>query len=276
MCRIAAYLGPPIRLSALLSEPPHGLEHQSRYAREMSDSSMAGDGWGAGWFVPGKDRTPGMIKSIQPLWSDENAKTASHAISSGSFVGHIRYASPGIEVCFTNTPLYVLDDRLWTINGQLQPWPGPLSKAIRDRLDPDHEAEVRGSTDGEMLGALWRTEFRRAGGRDAAGALRAALRIALDETLERDGEVHANLILADASGFLATRFAHPGEPGSLYLLEDDPRWPGGRLVASEPLDDAPGWREVPPSSLVRADAEGVRVEPLAVEPGESRTRRGSA
>src|SRR3954447_10266497 len=133
MCRIAAYVGPPVPLSALLQDPPHGLEDQSRNAREMTDSSVAGDGWGVGWFPPGVDR-PGMLKSILPLWSDMNAKTAPRAITSGSVVGHVRLASPGIEVCFTNTPLYPLDDFLFTMNGELSPWPGPLSKALRDFL----------------------------------------------------------------------------------------------------------------------------------------------
>src|SRR5947209_4490067 len=115
MCRIAAYFGPPIRLSELLNESPHSLEHQSRNAREMADSTVAGDGWGVGWFAAG-DPKPGMIKSLLPLWSDENAKSAAHAIVSGSAVGHIRLASPSIEVCFTNTPLYPLGEYLWTVN----------------------------------------------------------------------------------------------------------------------------------------------------------------
>lgn len=141
----------------------------------MADSCVAGDGWGVGWFLPDASPSPGLLKSILPLWSDEKAKTATHAILSGSIVGHIRYASPNVETCFLNTPLYVLDDHLWTINGELTPWPGPLSKALRDRLDADHEADLRGATDGEMMGALWRTHFRRTGGRDATAAVRSML-----------------------------------------------------------------------------------------------------
>ena len=84
MCRIAAYLGPPVRLSALLHETPHGLTDQSRNARQMADSSVAGDGWGVGWFCPEAGPTPGLLKSILPLWSDENGKTATRAIISGA------------------------------------------------------------------------------------------------------------------------------------------------------------------------------------------------
>ena len=57
--------------------------------------------------------------------------------------------------------------------------------------------------------------------------------------------------------------AQGGPVPSLYLLHDDARWPGGTLVASEPLDDAAGWRAVPPATLVRVDAGGVRSEPLS-------------
>ena len=155
MCRIAAYLGPPVRLSALLDDPPHGLTDQSRNARQMADSTVAGDGWGIGWFLPEAVPTPGLFKSILPLWSDQNGRSMPRAVLSGSIVGHVRFASPNIETCLTNTPLFILDDHLWTINGMLQPWPGPLSRAIRDRLDEDHEADLRGADrrgdDGSVL-----------------------------------------------------------------------------------------------------------------------------
>src|SRR4051794_6919389 len=271
MCRIAAYFGPPARLSSLLHETPHGLTDQSRNARQMADSSIAGDGWGVGWFQPEAGPTPGMLKSILPLWSDENARTATHAILSGSVVGHIRYASPNIETCFINTPLYVLDDHLWTINGELQPWPGPLSKALRDRLDPDHEADLRGATDAEMMGALWRTHFRRTGGNDAAAGLCSMLGEAPDPAPGHDGEGKTIVTLAGPTEILAVRYAEPGEANTLYSLERESRWRGGVVVASEPLDDGPGWNGVGPNTLVRVDREGASMEPLDLDRTKSKT-----
>jgi predicted glutamine amidotransferase len=265
MCRIAAYLGPPARLSSLFHEPPHGLTDQGRNAREMADSHVAGDGWGVGWFLPESGPHPGMIKSILPVWSDENARTSLHAIRSGSIVGHIRFASPNVETCFTNTPLYAMDDHLWTMNGMLEPWPGPLSKVLRDRLDTDHEADLRGATDAEVMGGLWRTHFRRTGGRDAAAAMRSMLREVRDLVWGHDGEMKANFILATATEAIAVRYADTGEPNSLYHLHAEPRWQGGTLVVSEPLDDGPGWEVVPPDTLVRADARGIRLEPLDLD-----------
>lgn len=95
MCRIAAYLGPPVRLSDMLDEASHGLTDQSLNAREMADSSIAGDGWGVGWYCPESGPRPGMTTSILPLWADENARTATHAVLSGSVVGHHPARTPG-------------------------------------------------------------------------------------------------------------------------------------------------------------------------------------
>jgi glutamine amidotransferase len=273
MCRISAYIGPPVRLSALIDDPPHGLTDQSRNAREMADSTVAGDGWGVGWHEAEAGPTPGLVKSILPLWSDQNGRSAPHAIVSGSFVGHVRYASPNIETDFANTPLYVMDDHLWTINGEVQPWPGPLSKALRDRLDPDHEADLQGTADGEMLGALWRTHFRRIGGRDIALAMRSMLREARDLVREHHGKIKANLILASAKEVLAVRYAEPGEANSLYELSSEPRWHGGSVVASEPMDDGPGWHKVGPDTLVRVDGQDVRLEPLDLDRADLPLRR---
>ena len=50
-------------------------------------------------------------------------------------------------------------------------------------------------------------------------------------------------------------------------------WLGGVLVASEPMDDGPGWREVGPDSLVRVADRGVRVEPLDLDGAELPARR---
>ncbi|QEH39125.1 Amidohydrolase EgtC [Aquisphaera giovannonii] len=280
MCRIVAYLGPPLTLSRLLHDAPHGLTDQSRNARLMHDSSVAGDGWGVGWFGPDEGAGPGLLKSILPLWSDENGKTMPHAIASGSIVGHVRYAAPNVETCFTNTPLFVMDGLLWTVNGAIEPWPGPISRALRGLLDSDHEADLRGSTDGEMLGALWRTNFRRAGGSDAAGAIRATLRQARDVVREHRGTIMINLLLVGRGRGVAVRYAESGEPNTLFTCKGEGRWQGGTLVASEPLDDEPGWDEVGPQGLVRFDGSGVEVEPLGLDEieadSEVRAQAGSA
>jgi len=69
---------------------------------------------------------------------------------------------------------------------------------------------------------------------------------------------------SDLDGFVAVRYAESGEPNSLYYL-DGTDTGEGLWVASEPLDDRPGWRSVEPSTLVRAGANRLELEPLDLE-----------
>lgn len=262
MCRIAAYLGPPLPLSALLLDPPHSLEHQSRNAREMSGGSVAGDGWGVSWFPESEDAEPGLLKSILPLWADENAKSVAHSIRSGCMVGHVRLASDGSEICFLNTPIYLFGKSIFTINGELKPWPGEFSRRLQSQLADEQETALKSSTDGEMIGALWYTCLREKSSADAGTALTAALQKIRTTAKKLGGTWKTNIILADRSSLVAVRHAEPEEPNSLYYLTGEERWRGGTVIASEPLDDGPGWQHVEPATLLRVDSRGLCVEAL--------------
>ncbi|HBE92200.1 MAG TPA: hypothetical protein DDW55_06595, partial [Gammaproteobacteria bacterium] len=52
MCRLAAYLGPELRLEKLLIEPEHSLVKQSWAPREMLEAKLNADGYGYGWYDP--------------------------------------------------------------------------------------------------------------------------------------------------------------------------------------------------------------------------------
>jgi glutamine amidotransferase len=58
------------------------------------------------------------------------------------------------------------------------------------------------------------------------------------------------------------RLSTEGPGNSLYLFEDGRAFHGAIVVASERLDDDPGWRAVPDRSLLCADRTGVSVNPL--------------
>lgn len=262
MCRIAAYLGPPIRLSELLLEPSHSLLRQSYAPREMTDGTLNADGWGVGWFPPGSESAPGVLKGTQPIWSDENAHSATRAIASDLVVAVVRGATPGIGVAQSNTPPYVFDDALLAHNGRCWPWSGPLVRTLRQQLGADEEGSLRGTTDSEFLGGLWRAMLRRELVGDPAGALRKVLKIASDLAHDHDGGLSANVIVAQRGEIVASRFASRGRAPTLHVRSETLGDVVGTWVASEPLDESPAWRCVPPSSIVRVDAHGVRVEPL--------------
>jgi glutamine amidotransferase len=48
---------------------------------------------------------------------------------------------------------------------------------------------------------------------------------------------------------------------SLYVLDAASRWPRGRLLASEPLDDDEAWSPVPDDHLVTLAGDSVSVRP---------------
>lgn len=277
MCRIAAYLGEPIALTSIL-ESPHGLVQQSYAPRRMHSGVVNADGWGVGWFAdfsdprdPRWDPRAGLLKGVGPIWSDENAAEAAPLIRSGSFLGVVRSASPGLSVGWSNTPPYRWGGLgLFAHNGLVSPWSGPIARAVRARLDDQAEAELRGSTDSELL-AAWLLTLARATQPNRPEpddqAIPAALRELLAQltTLVRQhqGSVLANLFLLRRGTLWATRFAEPGPAPSLFLLRRNDQWPG-TVLASEPLDDDPGWIEAPTNSLIHASAGEVLMEPLRI------------
>ncbi|MBL0803596.1 class II glutamine amidotransferase, partial [Streptomyces albidoflavus] len=63
-----------------------------------------------------------------------------------------------------------------------------------------------------------------------------------------------NLLLTDGRSIAATTW------GDTLFHRPGPA--GGRVVASEPYDDEPGWRAVPDRTLLLADAREVTLLPL--------------
>jgi glutamine amidotransferase len=250
MCRLFGMIGGErVRATFWLLEAPDSLAEQSR--REP-------DGTGLGWF--GADGRPHVAK--QPLAAREDAAFAREAreIESTAFVAHIRYATTG-AVDPRNTHPFEQHARLFAHNG-----------VVMDLERLDHELGddrklVQGDTDSERLFALVTREIEQRGGDVGAGIVAAARWVAAKLP------VYAiNLILATADGLWALRYPDPHE---LWILEREPGGRRGRrhldaasaagtvrvrsahlarepsvIVASEPMDEDPGWRPLAPGELV--------------------------
>jgi predicted glutamine amidotransferase len=113
-----------------------------------------------------------------------------------------------------------------------------------------------------LIAALWRTHLGQEKRQDPATALRATLEQLVGLCQEHGCSLTANIIVANAEGFTAVRFAFNQEPNSLYRLANRAPWKGGYLVASEPLDGEAGWEAIDPSVLVRVDKGGMRTTSL--------------
>ncbi|MFF5439187.1 class II glutamine amidotransferase [Streptomyces achromogenes] len=251
MCRLFGLSSAPRRTHATfwLLDAPDSLSRQSR---------QDPDGTGLGYFAA--DGTPRVDKAPIAAYEDRAFAEEARRVESATFVAHVRYASTG-SLDTRNTHPFAQDGRLFAHNGVIEGL---------DRLD-DHLGEDRslvgGDTDSERFFALVTRETRKHGGDPGAGIRHAARWIA------RNLPVYAlNLVLVTPGRLWALRYPDTHE---LYVLE---RPAGGQhgarhldhsgghgrmrvrsstladhpavIVASERMDDHPGWRLMEPGELL--------------------------
>ena len=267
VCRLFGMSGGALRVSATfwLLEAPDSLALQSR--REP-------DGTGLGWF--GADGRPQLSK--QPLAAYEDREFAHEAreLESTVFLAHIRYATTG-AIELRNTHPFEQRGRLFAHNGVIEDL-GRLERELGDDL-----ALVRGATDSERLFALITRETERHDGDVGAGITAAARWVAAQLPLYA-----INLILGTADGLWALRYPDTHE---LWVLERAAGGPRGDrhldaasaagtvrvrserltrhpavIIASERMDEDPGWRLLEPGELIHVDT-GPAVESAIVLDG---------
>jgi predicted glutamine amidotransferase len=255
MCRLFGMAAGSHRVTATfwLLEAPDSLAEQSR--REP-------DGTGLGWFAD--DGTPSVDKQPLAAYDDPEFTRRAHEVRSSTFVAHVRYASTG-GLDERNTHPFEQDGRLFAHNGVIEGL---------DRLDErlgDARELVQGDTDSERFFALITKETRAAGG-DVGTGIAAAARwvaaelplFAINIVLIADGELWALRYPDTHDLFLLQRA--PGGPSGCRHLEQASaagriRVRAGELqacsaavVATERMDEDPGWRELEPGVLVHVDA----------------------
>ena len=243
--------GERVRGTFWLLQAPDSLSAQSR--REP-------DGAGIGWFDDA-DR-PRVAKQPLAAYEDRVFATEAKAIAARTFVAHVRFASTG-DLTFANTHPFERDDRLFAHNGVIGDLP-----ALEAELGEDGMRGVAGETDSERWFALITREIAAAGGDVGAGIASATRWIAAELPL-----LSANFVLIEAEQLWALRY--PDAHG-LHVLERDAGGPGAAtaplrhssssgqirvasdeladrpavVVATEPMDDDPGWRELGSGQLL--------------------------
>jgi glutamine amidotransferase len=210
------------------------------------------DGYGIATFEA--DGTVEVEKRPAAAYADTEFAREAREECSTTFLAHVRYASVG-ALKPENTHPFLMDGRAFAHNGTF----GGL-ETLEARLD----RPVLGDTDSERYFALVTSLVR-----DDVGAalVEAARWIAAELPL-----FSLNAIVTTATDLWALRYPDTNE---LYVLER----PGGRfldassaagrirvrsgdmaegpsvLIASEPMDENPGWRALAPGELVHVDAD---------------------
>jgi glutamine amidotransferase len=236
-----------------LLDAPDSLEDQSH---------RQPDGSGLGWF---EGDGPHVEKEAIPAWADADFARTARDVCSRTFVAHVRFASTG-GLRDENTHPFVQNGRLLAHNGVV----GGL-----DRLEAalgEYRALVKGDTDSERFFALVTKEIDAHGGDVAEGLTRAAAWVAAQLPL-----FSLNVVLASESELWALRYPdtnplfvleraaggphggrhldHASESGRVRVRSGDLTSVPAVVVATERMDEDPGWRGLEPGELLHVDPE---------------------
>ena len=146
MCRWLAYTGAPIVLTEVLYTPVHSLIDQSLHSK-LGAETTNGDGFGVGWYDAAP--APGLFRSIEPAWNDQNLRELAGHVSSHLFFAHIR-AAVGSAVQQTNCHPFRHGRWLFMHNGLIDGFAAikrDLVLAVDESLFP----EIKGTADTEVL-----------------------------------------------------------------------------------------------------------------------------
>ena len=233
-----------------LLDAPDSLEFQSH---------ANPDGAGIGAF--GAGGAPTLNKQPIAAWQDSAFATAAHQLRGTTFLAHVRYASTG-ALTVPNTHPFLLRDRLFAHNGVVFGL-----DLLEARLAEFGVAQlVEGQTDSERVFALITAEIDRHGGDVEAGLVAAV------DWIGRTLPLYAvNIVLTTATDLWALRYPASHElfvlqrgavgsdldAGSDRIHARSSALAGSPavIVASERMDDDPGWRLLEPAELLHVDAD---------------------
>jgi gamma-glutamyl hercynylcysteine S-oxide hydrolase len=201
---------------------------QSYAPRRQSHGLMNADGWGVGFFMPGRDE-PARWRSSRPLWADASFASVAPAISSGCVLAAVRSATAGMPIEETATAPFSSGRWLLSHNG------------VVDRLVLPPHPDAESVCDSAQLAAHL-FEF----GPEQAAEF-------VTDIGKRDASARLNLLLTDGRRLIATRWND-----TLSLLRRD----DGVVIASEPYDDDPRWADVPEHHLVEVSGGAVTLTDL--------------
>lgn len=221
------------------------------------------DGFGLATFEP--DGSVDLEKRPVRAADDELFLRQAREERSRIYVAHVRYADTG-EPSDANTHPFVQDGRVFAHNGVV----GDLERLEAELGDA--RSLVVGDTDSERAFALITKAIREHDGDVGAGIAAATRRLAAEFEL-----YSINFLLATPDELWALRYP---EHNDLFLLERGPGGPRGGhhldeasehgtlrlrspegaerpvvVVASEPMDEDPGWEEIRPGELVHIGPE---------------------
>jgi predicted glutamine amidotransferase len=275
MCRWLAYRGSPVLLSRVLYTPVHSMIDQSLRSK-LGAETTNGDGFGVGWYdaVP----HPGVFRSVEPAWNDQNLRELAGHITSPLFFTHVR-AAIGSPVQQTNCHPFRHDRWLFMHNGYIDGF-AAIKREVVLAVDESLFPEISGTTDTEALFYLALT-FGLVD--DPPEAVARAIGFVEDRGRSRGVQYpfQGTIATTDGESVWVFRYSSEGKSRSLFFTRDVPslrkEYPDrdvlrevsddARMVVSEPVGDLPGaWVEMPEASYGVVGKGDDKVLPFAPKP----------
>jgi glutamine amidotransferase len=275
MCRWLAYQGSPILLEKALYSPAHSLIEQSLHST-LGAEATNGDGFGIGWYD--EQPLPGLFKSIEPAWNDQNLRELAAHVKSGHFFAHIR-AAIGSAVQQTNCHPFRHERWLFMHNGYIDEF-ARIKRDLVLAVDESLYPEIAGQADTEVLFHLALTFGLMD---DPIEALARAIGL-IEDVGHRKGikfPFQGTVATTDGERMWALRYSSERRSRSLFFTTDVPTlrelYPDRailaevsddtRLVVSEPIGDLPGaWNEVPESACGVVGHGEDHLQPFVAKP----------
>ncbi len=250
MCRLLGYLGQPVLLDRLISQPDHSLVVQSYQPKEMTAGLLNADGFGVGWYHATRETEPFIYRSTLPIWNDVNLQSLGRYVESGCVLSNVRSATAGLATDLSNCQPFQSGSILGLHNGFIEDFRKTLYRPIRDRLSDRAYQLIQGLTDSEHIFAMAIDELEASA--DLTIALHRTLKTLIELGEEHQVSFSANLILSDGHQLVASRYAQGVPTPTLYYLQNDPAFPQSVLIASEPLFEG-NWKALLDRHLLTVD-----------------------
>ncbi len=252
MSRLAAYIGPDITLGDLLLSPRNSLYAQARESREALDASFNADGFGVGWY---RHDEPCRYIQTSPIWHDRNLGALAQSLHSELWLGVVRGGHNESEATPYNAQPYLAGSLMFMHDGFVTDFNLNLKPACLSYLSAETASDIHGNSSSEYLFALLRQRMADPDGLSLEHAL-ADILANLEISL-RDTPSVMNIVISDGHRLIAARHATAHDCASLYYTTDNPHFPGGQLLSSEPLDEHGNWEPVLENHIVVLERDSV-------------------
>jgi predicted glutamine amidotransferase len=241
----------------------------------MREEPLNGDGFGLAWYVPEISPEPAQFRSIQPAWNNVNLLHLARVSRSPVVLAHVRAATNGFGVTESNCHPFAAGQFAFMHNGSVANF-HKLKRRLRENLSDNAYLSIHGTTDSEHLFALFCDHVKRLQHNSSVDIMAAALTATLADIERLTAAVGAtrrslvNVAVTDGQCAVASRFTTDDSEGlSLYIrtgekfvcdegvcrMQDNRDEHATVIVASEPLTEEPGWKEIPRNHIVLIDAD---------------------